>query len=40
MFIKNKIDIKHYNFIFVVLAFLFSVFLFAISTSTVNQNFY
>ena len=37
MFIRNKINIKHYNFIFVVLAFLFSVFLFGIC-GTANVN--
>ena len=26
MFVKNKINVKHYNFIFVIIAFLFSTF--------------
>ena len=36
MFVKNKINVKHYNFIFVIIAFLFSTFLFTLFTSKVN----
>ena len=40
MFIKNNKNIKYYKFIFIIVAFIFSVLFFCFSTSTVNQNFY